>query len=87
MSIEIRGKRRIANNLLKHWVVLSVVSLVAIIWGDLEQHELDSLVAIHWAVSIFTSTFALGAYGLDAASSQIIPAMKKSAKEEEKEDG
>lgn len=78
--IEERGKRTVARNMLIHWALLSFACFFAVLLGDLEEHELDSLVALHWAVSIFTSGFALGAYGLDAAASQIIPALKEKQK-------
>lgn len=62
------------------WAVLTAACVAAAVWGDLDAHELDALVGLHWAVSIFTSAFALGAYGLDAAAAQIIPAMQEGKK-------
>ena len=62
-----RGKRRMARRLAFAWGAFSAACLAFIGFGDLAAHELDSLVALHWAVTIISGPLIFGLFGLDVA--------------------
>lgn len=80
MNDESRGKRRLAQRVVAAWGLFSAACLAAIGFGDLANHEIDGLVALHWAVTVTSGGLAFGLLGLDSAAAQIIPAMKREQK-------
>jgi hypothetical protein len=67
MTDEDRGKRRMARAVAAAWGLFSAACLAFIGFGDLLEHELDSLVALHWAVTIVSGPLIVGLFGLDVA--------------------
>lgn len=66
-----RGKRRMARNVAASWGLFSVACLVGVTLGDLDAHELDSLIALHWAVTMISGPLIFGLFGLDVAQLRI----------------
>jgi len=62
-----RGKRSMARKVAWAWLGFSVLCYGAIVWGGLAQHEVDSLVALHWAVTLVSGPLIFGLFGLDVA--------------------
>lgn len=67
MTEEDRGKRRMARRIALAWGLFSAACLYLIGFRGLAQHELDSLVALHWAVTIISGPLIFGLFGLDVA--------------------
>jgi hypothetical protein len=64
---EERGKRQMARKVAWAWLGFSVLCFSAIALGGLESHESDSIVAIHWAVTMVSGPLIFGLFGLDVA--------------------
>lgn len=62
-----RGKRLMARRTALAWFAFSVLCYGAIVWGGLAPHEVDSLVALHWAVTLVSGPLIFGLFGLDVA--------------------
>lgn len=72
MTLEERGKRRMARRVAFAWGLFSAACLALIGYGDLRQHELDSLVALHWAVTMISGPLIFGLFGLDVAQLRVL---------------
>lgn len=62
-----RGKRSMARKVAWAWFAFSVLCFLAILAGGLDEHELNSLVALHWAVTLVSGPLIFGLFGLDVA--------------------
>ena len=71
MIEEQRGKRRMARHVSVAWGAFSLACLVGVVFGGLETHELDSLIALHWAVTMVSGPLIFGLFGLDVAQFRI----------------
>lgn len=66
-----RGKRKMARHVSVAWGLFSLACLTGVVFGALEEHELDSLIALHWAVTMVSGPLIFGLFGLDVAQLRI----------------
>ena len=56
-----------AGRLALSWTLLSVACVLIIWQGSLAEHEVDGIVALHWAVTLVTGPVIGTLFGLDVA--------------------